>query len=378
MGKSVTKVPMTSSTTTQKSTQDEWAVRGDYWLKKLNPVSQYIPRKRHKNSKPLILSGHGIRLKVEADTLLITCGFTHFPQSREQYRLFPGDSQMPSRIVVLDGDGHITLDALEWLSRQGVSFVQIDWKGNVSGVGGASYAATPELVKHQLDIHKNGKAFELIKSLVVEKLNHACNTLQSIDIKNPDIESRLKKIHDYAKRINKGEFKTDGTLRNAEAMAAVAYFKCWYHFEIRWRGIKRKPIPSEWKSLNSRSGKFGNQFATHPVNAILNYAYGVLEHQVKSQIVAAGLDPTIAIFHADNRSGTPLVHDIIEPVRPIMDKHILKFILGRTFSPDDFVLKKNGHVRLHPQFARFLVKSIQDISEIKKITEKNIKKLINF
>lgn len=369
---------MTSSTTTQKSTQDEWAVRGDYWVKKLNPVSQYIPRKRRKNSKPLILSGHGIRLKVEADTLLITCGFTHFPQSREQYRLFPGDSQMPSRIVVLDGDGHITLNALEWLSRQGVSFVQIDWKGNVSGVGGASYAANPELVKHQLDIHKNGKAFELIKMLVVEKLNHACNTLQSIDIKNPDIESRLNKIHDYAKRISKGEFKTDGTLRNAEAMAAVAYFKCWYHFEIRWRGIKRKPIPSEWKSLNSRSGKFGNQFATHPVNAILNYAYGVLEHQVKSQIVAAGLDPTIAIFHADNRSGTPLVHDIIEPVRPIMDKHILKFILGRTFSPDDFVLKKNGHVRLHPQFARFLVKSIQDISEIKKITEKNIKILINF
>ena len=96
--------------------ENDWAARGDYWLKKLNPTPQYQARKRRKISKPLILSGHGIRLKVEADTLLITCGFTHYPQPREEYRLFPGDRQLPSRIVILDGDGSITLDALEWLS----------------------------------------------------------------------------------------------------------------------------------------------------------------------------------------------------------------------------------------------------------------------
>jgi CRISPR-associated endonuclease Cas1 len=282
--------------------------------------------------------------------------------------------------VILDGDGSITLDALEWLSGQGVPLVQIDWQGKVTGVGGTAYAANPDIVMRQLAMQTDGSGFKFMKSLVIDKLNHACDTIQSIPIKNSDIDSRLDQIRDYAKRIRKGEFESVADLRSAEGVSAVAYFKCWFHYELRWRGITRKPIPPEWKSLNSRLGKNGdgNQLAIHPVNAILNYAYGVLEHQVKGLITVAGLDPSIAIFHNPNRTGTPLVHDLMEPVRPIMDKRILDFMLGRTFSPDDFVLKKDGVVRLHPQFARYLVKSIQDIPEIEKITANNLKKLINW
>jgi CRISP-associated protein Cas1 len=359
--------------------ESDWATRGDYWLKRLNPPRQNEAKRRRKSNKPLVLSGHGIHLKVEADTLLITCGFTHYPQSREQYRFFNGDRQMPSRIVILDGDGSITLDALEWLSNHCVSLVQLDWKGNVSGVGSATYAANPEYVKRQLALQDSGNGFDFMKRLVVDKLNNAVDTIQSVPIEHPDIDIRLNKLRNYAERITKGEFETNITLLSAEAIAAVAYFQCWYHYELRWRGIKRKPIPPEWKSLNTRVGKNGNsnKFATHPINAILNYAYGMLENQVKGLITVKGLDPTIPIFHAQNRSGVALVHDLMEPVRPVMDKHILKFMLGRTFAPDDFVLNKDGVVRLHPQFARFLVKSIQDIPEIEIITINNIKKLIN-
>jgi CRISPR-associated protein Cas1 len=356
-----------------------WAVRGDYWLKRLNPPRQREPKRRRKANRPLVLSGHGIRLKVEAGTLLITCGFTHYPQSREQYRFFNGDRQMPSRIVILDGDGSITLDALEWLSGQCVPLVQIDWKGTVNGVGGTFYAAKPDFVKRQLDMKDSGKGFEFMKRLVVDKLNNCVGTIQSVPVEHPDINARISKLRDYAERIKQDEFETDITLLSAEAVAAVAYFQCWYHYELRWRGTRRKPIPPEWKSLNTRVGKNGNsnKFATHPINAILNYAYGVLENQVKGLITVAGLDPTIPVFHAQNRSGVALVHDLMEPVRPVMDRHVLKFIYGRTFSPDDFVLNKDGVVRLHPQFARFLVKSIQDITEIEQITTKNINKLIN-
>jgi CRISPR-associated protein Cas1 len=38
--------------------------------------------------------------------------------------------------------------------------------------------------------------------------------------------------------------------------------------------------------------------ATHPVNAMLNYAYAVLESQVRIATVAQGLDPTIGYLHA--------------------------------------------------------------------------------
>lgn len=104
------------SNTAENDYSDAWAERGDYWQKKLNPVSKSKARKRRIIHRPLVLSGHGIRLNVDCGTLLIKCGFTHYPQQREEFRFFPRDRQLPSRIVILDGDGSITFDALQWLA----------------------------------------------------------------------------------------------------------------------------------------------------------------------------------------------------------------------------------------------------------------------
>jgi CRISPR-associated protein Cas1 len=50
---------------------------------------------------------------------------------------------------------------------------------------------------------------------------------------------------------------------------------------------------------------------------MLNYAYGVLESQVRMQVVAAGLDPTIGILHGNARGQHGLVYDLIAslPIR---------------------------------------------------------------
>jgi CRISPR-associated protein Cas1 len=41
-----------------------------------------------------------------------------------------------------------------------------------------------------------------------------------------------------------------------------------------------------------------NRHATHPVNAMLNYAYAVLESQVRIATVSQGLDPHVGYLHA--------------------------------------------------------------------------------
>jgi hypothetical protein len=82
-----------------------------------------------------------------------------------------------------------------------------------------------------------------------------------------------------------------------------------FHFERCGRRLVQKlrdailahaPIPDDWHQIGPRtSGKNRvgtNRNATHPVNAILNYAYAVLESQVRMQIAADGYDPTIG-FH---------------------------------------------------------------------------------
>jgi len=360
--------------------ENDWAVRGDYWLKKLNPVSQYKPRKRRITHKPLVLGGHGIRLKVNCGTLLITCGFTHYPQKREEHRFFPQDRQLPSRIVILDGDGSVTLDALEWLSGQGVPLVQIDWRGEVASFGGAAYAYNPELVKRQLELRDNGAGLGFARWLVIEKIKQACETIKHISGNSAEAQPMLKKMKEQAATLRKLQVKNLGQILTLEGVAAAAYFRYWYTLPVRWKGIGHKPIPQEWQQIGARIGRGrggkSNQLAVHPVNAILNYAYGVLESQIRGSIVAAGADPTIGYLHSTTRSPSALVYDLMEPVRPVMDRNVLEFVLGRTFAPDDFILNKDGVVRLHPQFARFLVKSIQDIPEITKLTETSLKKLI--
>jgi len=362
----------------QNDNDAEWAERGDYWIGKLNPIPQYKARRRRIIHKPLVLSGHGIRLNIDRGTLLIKCGFTHYPQNREEYRFFPQDRQLPSRIVVLDGDGSITFDALEWLSMQNVSLVQISWRGEVTSVGGAHYAANPDLVKHQLEIRDNGKGFEYAKWLIQKKIENCRATILYISGGAQEAQAILDQLKTWETALHDKPPNTLGALLSIEGNAAQTYFRYWQMLPLRWKGIGKKPIPEEWLRIASRmDGNERNQFARHPINAILNYAYGVLENQVRTQLSTMGVDPTIGYMHSRIENRHALVFDLMEPVRPIMDKRVLEFILERTFSPGDFILNKDGTCRLHPQFARFIVKWVQDIPETETITAANLKQLFS-
>lgn len=178
--------------------EDFWAERGNYWIKKLNPVPQYKARKRRVIHRPLVLSGHGIRLNIDYGTIVIKCGYTHHPQKQEKYRFFPRDRQLPSRIVILDGDGSITFDALEWLSEQNVPLVQINWRGEVASVGGVNYSAEPDLMKHQLEVRNNTKGFEFSKWLILRKIENCYKTIKYISNNAPEVQLILEKINEQA------------------------------------------------------------------------------------------------------------------------------------------------------------------------------------
>jgi CRISPR-associated protein Cas1 len=85
---------------------------------------------------------------------------------------------------------------------------------------------------------------------------------------------------------------------------------------------------------------------------MLNYAYAVLESQIRIATIAQGLDPTIGYLHSCRPGRAALVYDLMEPLRPQVDHLVLSFVRSRTLSPSDFVLGTNGVCRLHPQLAR--------------------------
>jgi hypothetical protein len=74
-----------------------WAERCAYWQPE--PTKPPARRSRNPARSALILSGHGIRLRVDHGALVIRDGFTHYPQTVSEHRLFPGSVDLPSRIV---------------------------------------------------------------------------------------------------------------------------------------------------------------------------------------------------------------------------------------------------------------------------------------
>ncbi len=126
---------------------------------------------------------------------------------------------------------------------------------------------------------------------------------------------------------------------------------------MQWTAAGRYPVPDDWHSYRSRSSiltgkKAKNWKASHPINAMLNYAYAVRVAQLQIEAVADGFDPFAGIMHHSRPDFLPYAYDLIEPERPKVDAAILGFAQNRKFFGADFVLGKDGVCRLSPQLAR--------------------------
>ncbi len=67
------------------------------------------------------------------------------------------------------------------------------------------------------------------------------------------------------------------------------------------------------------------------VNAMLNYGYAVLRGAVARSVVASGLHPALGIHHHNQYDYLCLADDLIEPLRPCVDKIIYRMILSGNY-----------------------------------------------
>jgi len=362
--------PTGTSVDEETREEAEWARRGQHWQReaaeKPRPPSPY--RRRKIERKPLVLVGHGVRLRVHKGTLQVQNGFTHYPQEREELRLFPGDSRLPSRIIALDSDGSISLDVIKWLSQQGIPLVLLSWQGEVVSVIGSEAAYDPELRAAQLMAQKSRTGLRIATELIKEKIANSCETLRSLPTSTV-MDTAIDKLEFMLEGLRSTPPEKIDELLLLEAQAAYTYFSSWQMLPLRWKGTGRRPIPTEWWHIVARpsmvSGR--NRHASHPVNAILNYAYAVLESQVRIATISEGLDPTIGYLHSCRPGRVALMYDLMEPLRPSVDRSVLSFIRTHTFTPADFALSTSGVCRLHPQLARRVATLTNNDSVIREI-----------
>lgn len=64
-------------------------------------------------------------------------------------------------------------------------------------------------------------------------------------------------------------------------------------------------------------------------NALLNYGYTVLRAATARAVVAAGLHPTIGLFHSNRGNAFALADDLVEPFRPLVDCVVRSIVIHR-------------------------------------------------
>lgn len=155
----------------------------------------------------------------------------------------------------------------------------------------------------------------------IEHLSHiAKKSSKHFKILQKPIE-QLQNFHtDIIKEITSKE------LAVIEAQAGKTY----------WQAINK--VTDGYLSFEKRS----KHPAHNAYNALLNYGYGMLYHQVYLAIITAGLDPYLGIMHVDEYNTPSFSFDAIEPFRPWIDTLVYQCYAENEMNHLHFEQKENA------------------------------------
>jgi len=102
-----------------------------------------------------------------------------------------------------------------------------------------------------------------------------------------------------------------------------------------------------------------NTNAFYPVNTLLNYRYAILESMVRKNINTIGLDVSIGYLHEIAPSKHPLVYDLQELFRYVIDYSVIE-LLETKLRKSDFITTENYHIRLKPNTAKLFIEKIKN------------------
>ena len=151
-------------------------------------------------------------------------------------------------------------------------------------------------------------------------------------------------------------------IRLAEAQAAAAYWPAWAPIPVRIARRDVDRVPAHWRTVGPRTSTLTGspRLATNPANAMINYLYALLEAEATLAARVVGLDPGLGVLHADQLNRDSLAADLMEPVRPLVDRYVLRLLGARTFAASDFYETRQGVCRVTPPLARELAATLPE------------------
>jgi CRISPR-associated protein Cas1 len=283
-------------------------------------------------------------LKIRSDELVT------FDTGEE--RLFSKITHGLRSIVFLGEGGNITLNAIKWCEAQGVAICVLGWHGNLISITTPHAISDVTIRRAQFAANRLTVAQAILKRKLQTQVAIGKFSAANLRATLPNIKA--------ARSVDE--------LTMIEARAALEYWKNW-SFSLKHR---KRNWPSRWTLFTYRTSLLsgGRRHATHPVNAILNYAYSVAAAQITRALIAAGFDSAAGFLHADANGRHSLTYDALELLRADIDARVLPWVAAHTWKSSDFPVTPQGVVRLQPTLAALVVQNaVVPLEKINQIIE---------
>ncbi|HLY23520.1 MAG TPA: CRISPR-associated endonuclease Cas1 [bacterium] len=320
-----------------------------------------------RNPKEIVtVTGQNVRLRVRRHQLEITDGFPL--EAAQQTRRITRATARVDRVLLLAGSGWASLNALDWTAGNGAAIVACDQGGSLRWVvlPGSGGVARGPLRRSQALAIMEPAGLSLGRYLLGEKIRRQTALLREyadrVDEHQVHLGLSETKLRDTADALGTHLLRkietadTVETLRQVEAESAGTYWMAYAGLGAKFSPLSYDRIVADhWRKFPGRHSVLSRgrspQFATDPINACLNYGYALLEAEVLIATHSVGLDPTLGILHVDDDGRMSFIYDLMEPLRPVADRHVLDLILDHRFRPGELWLLRDGRCRLDQEFA---------------------------
>jgi CRISPR-associated protein Cas1 len=307
-------------------------------------------RRSHPGIPHLVVDGYGIRLSVRRGRLVIEDGMGSGRRRRELSRI----ERTIRRIVILTDTGIVSLEAIRWCADVGIAVVQLDRDGRPLLSATTPGTDDARLRRAQAAASSSPLGLQITRDLLGTKLVGQAAVARDL----LDHEPIAEQLDDMAAQIETTE--TLAACRDLEAQGAQMYFAAWpASVQCRFAEKERPKVPKHWASFTTRRTIIAHtatpRTAATPINALLNYSYGLAEIECRLAAITVGLDPGMGIVHTDKKNRDSLALDLLEALRPLVERDVLTLLATRHFVAGDFHETRDGNCRLVPPLTHLLV-----------------------
>jgi CRISPR-associated protein Cas1 len=232
----------------------------------------------------------------------------HLSARLDQLVLQPIDSdKKDARTIPCEDIGLVMIDqprcsmtqgALEALLRSGAAVVVCGRDHLPAGLMLPTCRHTEQVARLRLQIEATKPTLKRLWQQIVraKMANHAATM-------PPDHAARRKLA------VLRGEVKS-GDTTNVEGQAARVHWAAWREGEPKLKAFRRDPN------------------GTDPANVFLNYGYATLRAAIARALVLTGLHPALGIHHHNRSNAFCLADDLMEPLRPMIDRRVRRLIVN--------------------------------------------------